>query len=308
MLALSFILSFIFFSLNKASSEFFSPLPSFLSLRDNDQVSSIDVWFPAISALENLVKGGATDVSAKAVLVYDLTEKEPLYQKNGKMRLPMASLTKIMTAIIALENEKDELYVVEAKHLVGENSMGLTPNEAFTLDELMYGLILNSGNDAAEVIAANFPGGREKFIGAMNQKAKSLGLLDTNFTNPSGLEGDGDQYTTAYDLLVISEYALRNFELFRKVVSTFEHEIPANDYHKYYFLQNGTNLISSYPGIKGIKDGYTPEAGLCLVSYLDYGDHEIIGIILGSSDRRQEMKDLLDYSLRQQGVEPPEHE
>lgn len=307
-LLISFIISFFYFRFVQSPSEIRSPLPSFLSLSENKQVSSIDVWIPAITALESFVKGSVPNVSAQAVLVYDLTEKEPLYQKNPKKRLPMASLTKIMTAIIALENEKKELYVVEGKHLVGENSMGLTPNEALTLEELLYGLILYSGNDAAEVIAGNYPGGRDYFIEAMNDKARSLGLSDTNFTNPTGLEGDGDQYTTAYDLLVISEYALRNFELFRKVVTTFEHEIPANDYHKYFFLQNETNLISSYPGVKGIKDGYTPEAGLCLATYLDYGGHEIIGIILGSGDRRGEMKDLLDYALGAQGVEPPEHQ
>lgn len=307
-LILSFTFSFIFFHIANGNKELNSPLPSFLSLKDNGQVSSIDVWIPAVSVFENFIKGqSASDISASSALVYDLTEKAVLYQKSAKSRLPMASLTKIMTAIIAIENEKYDLYVVKKEHLVGENSMGLTPGESLSLEELLYGLILNSGNDAAEVLADSFPGGRSKFISAMNDKAKSLGLKDTNFTNPTGLEGDGDQYTTAYDLLVISEYALRNFEIFRKVAGTFEHEIPYNGYHKEFFLQNETNLLSSYPGVKGIKDGYTPEAGLCLATYLDYKNHEIIGIILGSSDRRQEMKDLLDYSLKQQGVTPPDH-
>lgn len=308
-LSLSLALSFIFFRSVRVSHELKSPLPSFLSLKDNSQVSSLDVWIPAISVFGSFIKGNsAPDVSASSALVYDLTEKEVLYQKSAKSRLPMASLSKIMTAIIAIENEENDLYEVKREHLVGENSMGLTPGESLTLGELLHGLILNSGNDAAEVLAGNFPGGRGKFIEAMNDKAKSLGLKDTNFTNPTGLEGDGDQYTTAYDLLVISEYAIRNFEIFRKVAGTFEYEIPYNEYHKTFFLQNETNLISSYPGVKGIKDGYTPEAGLCLVTYLSYGGHEIIGIILGSSDRRQEMKGLLDYSLKQQGVTPPEHD
>jgi len=307
-LSLSFVFSFLFFKL-QTSSDLKSPLPSFLSLKDNSQVSSIDVWIPTVSVLESFIKGNSDpDISASSALVYDLSEKEVLYQKSAKSRLPMASLTKIMTAVVAIENEKEGLYEVEKKHLVGENSMGLTPGEELTLEELLYGLILNSGNDAAEVLADNFPGGRSKFIQAMNDKAKSLGLSDTNFTNPTGLEGDGDQYSTTYDLLVISEYAIRNFELFRKVIGTFEYEIPYNDYHKAFFLQNETNLISSYPGVKGIKDGYTPEAGLCLATYLDYGGHEIIGIILGSNNRRQEMKNLLDYSLKQQGITPPDHQ
>ena len=98
--------------------------------------------------------------------------------------------------------------------------MGLSTGETLTLSDLLYGLILTSGNDAAEVLAENFPG-REFFIKAMNDKVKSLGLSDTNFTNPTGLEGDGKQYTTAYDLLVITDYAISNFSLFDQVVSTF---------------------------------------------------------------------------------------
>src|SRR5690606_13265004 len=105
-------------------------------------------------------------------------------ERNARQKLPMASLTKIMTAIIAIENPMpSDKYVVSNAALVGENSMGLTAGEILSLNDLLYGLLLPSGNDAAEVLAANYPGGREKFILAMNQKAKSLGLTDTNFTN-----------------------------------------------------------------------------------------------------------------------------
>ena len=214
-----------------------------------------------------------------------------------------------MTAVIALENKRqDDRYYVSKSNLVGENSMGLTPGEVLTLEELLYGLILPSGNDAAEVLASNYPGGRAEFVKAMNDKASSLGLENTNFTNPSGLEGDGKQYSTAYDLLVITRYAIKNFPLFREVVATVEKEIPYSEDHKYFYLYNETNLLTSYPGIRGVKTGYTPEAGLCLVTYLDYEGHEIIGVLLGSQNRRQEMKDLLDYSLRLQGITPPPHQ
>lgn len=185
--------------------------------------------------------------------------------------------------------------------------MGLTAGEKLSLDELLYGLVLNSGNDAAETLASNFTGGREAFIQAMNEKANALGLSNTHFTNPSGLEGDGNQYTTAYDLLVITNYALSNFSEFKKVVGTFSMELPYSTNHKYFYLENETNLLSSYPGVKGVKDGYTPEAGLCLVTYLDYQNHKIIGVILGSGDRRGEMIELLDYSLNSIGITPPKH-
>ena len=134
-----------------------------------------------------------------------------------------------------------------------------------------------------------------------------MGLKNTHFTNPTGLEGDGSQYTTASDLLVITNYALQ-FPAFKEVAKTFIYEIPYSENHKAFYLENETNLISSYPGVFGVKDGYTPEAGLCLVTYLNFKGHKIIGIILGSDNRRQEMKDLLDYSLKLEGIIPPPHE
>ena len=141
----------------------------------------------------------------------------------------------------------------------------------------------------------------------MNSKVKALGLFDTNFINPSGLEGDGSQYTTAYDLTVITRYALSNFSLFDTIVSTFDYIIPYSPSHKAFYLENETNLLTSYPGVKGVKTGYTPEAGLCLVTYLDYNGHKIIAVILGSDDRRGEMIELLDYSLETLGITPPQH-
>lgn len=285
-----------------------SPLPFFLNIFDNNQVSTVDYWKPTQRNVLSYASSGI-ELSAQAALIYDLTEDEELYEKNSEIRLPIASLTKIMTAVIALENKKqDDRYYVSKSDLVGENSMGLTPGEVLTLEELLYGLILPSGNDAAEVLASSFVGGREAFIQAMNQKAASLGLSNTNFTNPSGLEGDGKQYSTANDLLVITRYAIKNFPLFREVVSTVEKEIPYSSGHKYFYLYNETNLLTSYPGVRGVKTGYTPEAGLCLVTYLDYEGHEIIGVLLGSENRRQEMKDLLDYSLRLEGINPPSHQ
>jgi D-alanyl-D-alanine carboxypeptidase (penicillin-binding protein 5/6) len=286
-----------------------SPLPNFLTSFKNDQVTTLNLWFPSLihaeSKKDDLVK---PEISAKSALVYDLTINKILFEKNPTEKLSLASLTKMMTAIIALENYKaDDRLKVRKEDLVGENSMGLSKGEVLTLSELLYGLILPSGNDAAEVLASNYPGGRLEFIKAMNNKSKSFGLYSTNFTNPSGLEGDGEQYSTAYDLLIMTRYTMQ-FDLFRQVVSTVDYYIPPTQLHKEFQLYNETNLLTSYPGVKGVKTGYTPEAGLCLVTYLDYEDHEIIGIILGSSKRREEMKELLDYSLKIQDITPPPHE
>lgn len=285
-----------------------SPLPNFLTFVKNNQVLSLDLWLPYL--IFDKRKSDNTippEISARSALVYDLTTNKILYEKNAKERLPMASITKIMTAIVGIENKKEnDRYLVTKENLVGENSMGLSEGEVLTLEELLYGLMLNSGNDAAETLASNYPQDRGKFIEAMNNKARALGLSDTNFTNPTGLEGDGRQYTTAYDLLVITKYAMR-FPLFRRIVAAFNHYIPKTETHKEYFLENETNLLTSYPGVFGVKTGYTPEAGLCLVTYLRYERHELIGIILGSDNRREEMKELLDYGLKIQGIKPPPH-
>jgi D-alanyl-D-alanine carboxypeptidase (penicillin-binding protein 5/6) len=238
--------------------------------------------------------------------MYDLTTNKIIFSRDPSIRRPMASLTKIMTAIIALENPKpDDRYLVTKSDMVTGDLMGVNPGEVYPLQDLLYGLVLHSGNDAAETLASNYPGGRSAFIQAMNNKAKALGMLNTNYTNPTGLQGDGNQYTTTYDLLIATRYALQHFPLFAQVVAAGNYDIPETREHKEIQLSNETNLVTSYPGVKGVKDGYTPEAGLCLVTYLDYGGHKIIGIILNSQNRRGEMKDLLDYSLKTVNITPP---
>ncbi|SRR5260221_4739880 len=286
----------------------FSPLPSFLTMTDNAQVTTLNVWQPT-GVLGAHTGVRVPDISAVSALSYDLTSDQILFSKNAGERLPMASLTKIMTAIVALEHKKpDDIYTVSQKDIVGEDSVGFVKGEAFTLEDILYGLILHSGNDAAEVLADNFPKGREAFIKSMNLKALSLGLINTHFTNPTGLEGDGKQFTTATDLVVITRYALLNFPLFDQIVQTFDYTIPESTTHAQYALENETNLLTSYPGVKGVKTGYTPEAGLCLVTYLEYGGHQIIAVVLGSENRRDDMKEILDYSLTSIGITPPRHD
>ena len=294
-----------FFTTYSRNFQVLSPLPDFLTYFKNSQVATINLWLPEFISKQI---GNEPYITAKSALVYDLTSNKIIYSKNPKEKLPMASLTKIMTAIISLENpKKDDKYIVSQKDLVGEDVMGLSSGENLTLNELLYGLILTSGNDSAETLASNFDGGRPVFIKAMNDKAKALGLSDTNFTNPTGLEGDGFQHTTAYDLLIITKYALSKFPAFNDVISTFDYNIYQTANHKAYYLENQTNLLTSYRGVKGVKTGYTPEAGLCLVTYLDYNGHKIVSILLNSDNRRGEMKELLDYSLKSQGIKPPPH-
>lgn len=282
-----------------------SPLPDFFGKVLGKQASASEFWQPKIP--KNIVIP-KHELSAKSAISYELATDTLLYAKNIDQRLPMASLTKIMTAVIALERMDldQKLTVTKAAAAIGESSMGLSEGENLSLRELLYGLILHSGNDAAETISQQSPFGKDGYVHLMNKKAEDLGLADTRFTNSSGLQGDGDQYSTVKDLLVITKYALQNEE-FAKIVRTYQHNIPASPTNKAFSLLNETNLLSTYTGVRGVKTGYTDEAGMCLVTYLEYQGKKIIAVILNSENRRQEMKDLLDYSLLQLGITPPAH-
>lgn len=308
---LTVIFSLLFWKLSPTSykKDFLvhAPLPDFLNLTKNSQVGSLDLWAPFIEKI-HADEPTNEPYTAKSILMYDLTTNRVLFEKNPGTELPMASLTKVMTATIALSEIKSpDAYTVPEEALVGEDSMGLSAGEKLSHTDLLYGLMLNSGNDAAEVFARNYPGGRSAFVTAMNDKAKALGLTHTHFTNPTGLEGDGDQHTTTSDLLVIVRNVLQNYPEIKPVASTYEYDIPQTGEHKAYTLYNETNLLTTYPGVHGLKTGYTPEAGLCLITLLHYQGHEIVGIVLGSDDRRGEMIRLLDYSLTSLGIKPPKH-
>lgn len=300
-------LPYFFSSQNFKKKLFISPQPQNIQKTVLSAKSKQNLWLPIIQYIhvENIKK---LEVTASSAISYDLTSNRLLYAKNIKMKYPIASLTKIMTALVGLESIDMSalLRVNKQASLVGEDSMGLSEGEYLSFKDLLYGLILHSANDAAETIAADSPVGRKSFIYLMNKKAEDLGLSETHFTNPTGLEGDGNQYSSAYDLLVITRNALEN-NFFKEVAATFDYHIPPGARNKEYYLENETNLITSYPGVKGIKTGYTDEAGYCLVTYLDYGGHEIIAVLLNSQNRRQEMKDLLDYSLRSLDVVSPPH-
>lgn len=286
---------------------FISPLPKLFLNSQPTVLASEEYWKPNIETVP-LTSVKKPNFTARSVLAYDLTTNQLLYSKNIQEKLPIASITKIMTAIVTIENGKLDEKVTISNHAatIGENVMGLSTGEKISRRNLLYGLVLPSGNDAAEALADTSEVGRDNFVFLMNKKAEMLGLTNTHFTNPSGLEGDGNQYSTAYDLLVMTKYGLDNPE-FAKVVATVEHDIPASDTNKHFYLYNETNLLTTYPGVKGVKTGYTYEAGMCLVTYLDYRGHRIIGVILNSENRREEMKELLDYSLKSLGIEPPLH-
>ncbi len=241
-------------------------------------------------------------VHAKNALTYEITTNKILFERDSKKRVPIASLTKIMTAVIALEHKDlgEKFIVSEKAATIGENAMGISSGEIYTLNDLLYGLILRSGNDAAVAIAEGVSESEESFVEWMNIKAKELGLSDTYFSDASGL--NDNTYSTVYDLIKLTRYALKNPD-FKRVVGTIDHEIPAvGGEHKYLALSNQTNLLRTYPGVKGVKTGFTEAAQLCLVTYAENDGYEIIGVVLASDARKTDMIQLLDYSFEKLGV------
>lgn len=243
-------------------------------------------------------------IKGRHVLFIDNLSGSVMYDKDSKKRVPVASLVKIMTAVIALEHAKpEEIFEISGRAAnTGENFMGISTGEKYTLEELLYGLILPSGNDAAEAITEGVAGKRNTFINWMNFKAEELGLEDTKFTNPSGLEDGEFQYSTAYDLIRLAHYAWETHPLLREIAGTKSYEIPYNEDHKALYFENQTNLLGTYPGVKGIKTGYTEEAGLCLITIAENEGKEVLGVILNSTDRRGDAILLYDYSFAVLGV------
>lgn len=240
------------------------------------------------------------EIAGSSGIVVDMTSGEILFEKSSNEKRKIASLTKIMTAVVALEHKKPEekIYVSKEAAKIGENSLEISEGEVYTLEELLYGLILSSGNDAAYAISEEVAGDEKAFVDWMNIKANELELKNTYFSDPSGL--DDSTYSTPADLVKLTIYAL-NSPKFREIVKTYETELIGNE-HKYIYLQNQTNLLTTYPGVQGVKTGYTEEAGFSLVTYAMNDNIEVIGVVLNSIDRKGDMILMLDHAFAKQGV------
>jgi len=255
-------------------------------------------WAPG----EEFGTSNEPDISGESAILVDINSGKIVYEKNGEKKMKIASLAKIMTAVVALEhkNIKEEIIVSSNAASIGENTMGISEGEVYTLEELLYGLVLNSGNDSAYAIAEGVAGNEETFVKWMNLKAGELNLNDTKFKDPSGL--NDDTFSTVTDLVKLSRYAMQN-EDFRKIVGTFSMELPYSEKHKYLYLENQTNLLTTYPGVGGIKTGYTEEAGLCLVTYAKNDGIELVGVVLNAVNRKFDMIIMLDYGFKNYGIE-----
>ena len=238
-------------------------------------------------------------INSKSAIVLDRNSGMVLIGKNENEKRKMASTTKIMTCIVVLENSTLEslntIVTVSSKSAgTGGSRLGLHTNDKVSVINLLYGLMLCSGNDAAVALAEHVGGSIQGFADLMNKRAIDLGLSSTHFVTPHGLDND-DHYTTAYELAVLTNYALKN-ETFRKIVSTQSKTIMINNYSK--TLTNTNELLGYLDGVYGVKTGFTNGANRCLVTAIKRNNMDIICIVLGADtkkDRTQDSIKLIEY-------------
>lgn len=238
----------------------------------------------------------ALEISAEAGIIIAADTGEVIYEKNPDDRLPMASTTKIMTAITALESSgKDDIVTVSANAERQEGtSLYLKRGDKIRMEDLLYGLMLNSGNDAAVAVAEYISGSVENFSCEMNKKAEKIGIKNSSFKNPSGLD-DAEHYTTARDLALISAYAMQNTD-FKTIVSTKEKSVRVNNAETLYFA-NHNKLLKRYDGAIGVKTGYTKRSGRCLVSAAERNGVMLIAVTLNDPNDWNDHENMLDYGF-----------
>lgn len=233
------------------------------------------------------------ELTAKSVVIQDIDSSVILYQKEPDLRLLPASTEKMMTGLVAYEDYPLSKVLTVGKIEIDGSTIGLVAGEQITVENLLYGLLVGSGNDAAEVLAENYPGGMNAFISAMNKKAAELALGNTNFSNPIGLD-EPNNYSSARDLVKLANH-LVNIQTLSKIVSTPEITITDISGTMEHSIKNTNELVGKVDGVKGVKTGWTENAGQCLVSWIEKDGRRIIIAILGSSDRFGETQKLISW-------------
>ena len=241
-------------------------------------------------------------LNSRRYAIYDRASGTCIYGKNENKQTAMASTTKIMTAIIVLENCKnlDEVVTISAKAAgTGGSRLGLKKDDQVTVNDLLFGLLMRSGNDAAVALANYTAGSAENFANMMNKKAQELGLVNTHFVTPHGLDNP-NHYTTAYELAKLADYALKN-SVFSTIVKTKYVTIKINNQPKE--LKNTNELLlADVEGVYGVKTGFTGNAGRCLVTSVKRNNMDLIIVVLGADTRKDRAKDtlkLIDYAFKE---------
>ncbi|MFC1686647.1 D-alanyl-D-alanine carboxypeptidase family protein [Patescibacteria group bacterium] len=241
-------------------------------------------------------------VKAKSAIAVDQKSGQILYQKDENTKLPIASITKLMTALVVIdENSLTEKVIVSKKDTQTEGvKMWLYPGEKIRIRDLLKGLLVHSAADAAQTLARHTSGNEKKFVETMNTKAKLLGLENTQFVSPTGLNGNGgDNYSTAKEISDLARVALEN-NFIQKTVNIENTTVHSTDGNIPHELENTNKLLNSYLDIRGIKTGYTKEAGECLVTLAQGSNRKekVITVVLDSPDRFQESKVIVDWVFR----------
>lgn len=237
-----------------------------------------------------------SDITAAGIVILDVDSSVTLYERNESQLLSPASTTKILTALVALDTYKlDDILMVKNVFTDGQ-SMKLVVGERISAENLLYGTLIHSGNDAAYVLADNYPGGVGSFVDAMNQKAQKLKLTSSHFTNPMGFD-DPHHKMTPRDLANLARVALSNPVIAKMVAIP---QITVSDVSHTYFhqLTNVNQLLGKIPGVGGIKTGWTEEAGENLVTLIERDEHKVILVVLHSKDRFGETSALIDWVFK----------
>lgn len=237
--------------------------------------------------------------TAKAACVMEQTSGRVLYQKNTQMQLPMASTTKIVTALTVLnacENVDEVVTVPKAAVGVEGSSVYLREGEKLTVKELLLGLMLRSGNDCAVALALNVGGSVKNFAELMNETATQCGATNSNFVTPHGLHDD-NHYTTAEDLAKITCVALQN-EIFREIVATKNAKISNDGYEYDRVLVNKNKLLTSFDGADGVKTGYTQKAGRCFVGSATRNGMQVVAVVLNCGPMFEETANMLEVAFQ----------
>jgi len=275
-----------------------SPTPSPSATPIASQLPQVKVPVLSASWLRTHPIAEIPAIKGRAAIVVDVTAGQILYQQSQTTRYPEASLTKMMTAMVAVDLAPLDtvITVPAAATQIEPNHMGISAGERLTVRELLEGMLLDSGNDAAEAIAMGIVD-RPAFIDFMNQKAAQLRLRQTHFTNPSGLD-DTDHYSSAYDLAVVGATLLTDYPDLRTIVDSKQVSIYATPQHKAFNPINIDRLLWTYPGAIGIKPGYTGAAGYCLAAAATRNGRTILVVVLGSTQHFTDGATLLDFGFR----------
>lgn len=257
-----------------------------------------------LSSIGTMLVLAKENTHARSAVVMEVNSGRILYQKNMSEKLPMASTTKIMTTLVAVESDRLNEIVTVSKRAsyVEGSSIYLKEGEKHSLEDLLYAIMLRSGNDAATAVAEHLGGSVENFAAIMNAKAREIGAYDTQFVNPHGLDAEG-HYTTAYDLALITAYALKN-EKFAEIVSTKKKTIKGPpDVNWDRIMVNKNKMLWQFEGGDGVKTGFTKKSGRCLVSSATRNGMKLVTVVLNCGPMWEDSSALLEYGFKNYSYE-----